>query len=442
MRAKRDILPDTMDDNDRTRDFKAVRKAATKLSLLTDDVRSAMLLDMARAFELNSSRIIKANVEDMEAAAHSGVPDALLHRLKLDEAKLAGAIEGVKAVAGLPCPVGRVKERRLLDEGLVLEKVSYPIGVIGMIFEARPDALIQIVSLAIKSANGIILKGGREAHRTNAALVEVIRENLDGAPFLMLLSSHEDVDAMLKMEGDVDLIIPRGSNAFVRHVMDNTHIPVMGHADGICSIYVDRSADIDLAVKVIVDSKVQYPAACNAVETVLVHEAVAARLLPRLKSSLDAYGVMIHADDRSRALMADDALVTSAVEDDFHTEYLSLQMALKVVDSLDEAIEHIAAHGSHHTDAIITSDDLARRRFFDEVDSADVFCNCSTRFADGFRFGLGAEVGISTSKMHARGPVGLDGLTTTKWLLEGHGQIVADYSGRDARRFIHEDLPL
>ena len=198
-----------MDENDRTRDFKAVRKAATKLSLLTDDVRSAMLLDMARAFEMNSSRIIKANGEDMEAAVHSGVPDALLHRLKLDEAKLAGAIEGVKAVAGLPCPVGRVRERRLLDEGLVLEKVSYPIGVIGMIFEARPDALIQIVSLAIKSANGIILKGGREAHRTNAALVEVIRETLDGAPFLMLLSSHEDVDAMLKMEGDVDLIIPR-----------------------------------------------------------------------------------------------------------------------------------------------------------------------------------------------------------------------------------------
>lgn len=431
-----------MEGNGDTRDFKALRRAATKLSLLTDDIRSRMLADMADAFERNIGRIRQANDEDMAAAKADGIGDALLHRLRLDEAKLAGAIEGVRAVASLACPIGRVRERRLLDEGLVLEKVTYPIGVIGMIFEARPDALIQIVSLAIKSANGIILKGGREAMRTNAMLVRIIQETLDGAPFLMLLESHDDVDAMLRMEGDVDLIIPRGSNAFVRYVMDHTHIPVMGHADGICSIYVDRSADIDLAVKVATDSKVQYPAACNAAETILVHCDVAQRVLPLLKASLDGYGVLIHADERSMAILGDVDGVVPALEDDFHTEYLSLEVALKVVDSLDEAIAHIACHGSHHTDAIITKDEEARRRFFDEVDSADVFCNCSTRFADGFRFGLGAEVGISTSKLHARGPVGLDGLTTTKWLLMGNGQTVAEYSGPSARRFIHEDLPL
>ena len=431
-----------MEGNGDTRDFKALRRAATKLSLLTDDIRSRMLADMADAFERNIGRIRQANDEDMAAAKADGIGDALLHRLRLDEAKLAGAIEGVRTVASLACPVGRVREKRLLDEGLVLEKVTYPIGVIGMIFEARPDALIQIVSLAIKSANGIILKGGREAMRTNAMLVRIIQETLDGAPFLMLLESHDDVDAMLRMEGDVDLIIPRGSNAFVRYVMDHTHIPVMGHADGICSIYVDRSADIDLAVKVATDSKVQYPAACNAAETILVHCDVAQRVLPLLKASLDGYGVLIHADERSMAILGDVDGVVPALEDDFHTEYLSLEVALKVVDSLDEAIAHIACHGSHHTDAIITKDEEARRRFFDEVDSADVFCNCSTRFADGFRFGLGAEVGISTSKLHARGPVGLDGLTTTKWLLIGSGQTVAEYSGPSARRFIHEDLPL
>ena len=336
---------------------------------------------------------------------------------------------------------GQIKEKRLLDEGLVLEKVTFPLGVIGMVFEARPDALIQIVSLAIKSANGIILKGGKEASSTNSTLYEIIRESLDGAGFMMLLSSHSDVDAMLKMEGYIDLIIPRGSNKFVRYCMDNTHIPVMGHADGICSVYVDSFADIGTAVNVCTDSKVQYPAACNAAETILVHKDVAERFIPFFASSLEQYGVTIHADERSLPLLKDyGGKVVKACEDDFHTEFLSLELAMKVVDSIDEAISHIAEHSSHHTDAIITSDESNRERFFNEVDSADVFCNCSTRFADGYRFGLGAEVGISTSKLHARGPVGLEGLTTTKWLLSGSGQIVRSYTGRDARHFIHKDL--
>ena len=426
---------------DKETEFRNVRSAAVKLASLSDEERSAMLLKMAAAFEKNKERIFRANREDIETAEKDGISDALLHRLVLDESKLASAIEGVKSVAAQKCPVHEIKEKRLLDEGLVLEKVTFPLGVIGMVFEARPDALIQIVSLAIKSANGIILKGGKEASSTNSTLYEIIRESLDGAGFMMLLSSHSDVDAMLKMEGYIDLIIPRGSNKFVRYCMDNTHIPVMGHADGICSVYVDSFADIGTAVNVCTDSKVQYPAACNAAETILVHKDVAEQFIPLFASSLEQYGVTIHADERSLPLLKDyGGKVVKACEDDFHTEFLSLELAMKVVDSIDEAISHIAEHSSHHTDAIITSDESNRERFFNEVDSADVFCNCSTRFADGYRFGLGAEVGISTSKLHARGPVGLEGLTTTKWLLSGSGQIVRSYTGRDARHFIHKDL--
>lgn len=426
---------------DKETEFRNVRSAAVKLASLSDEERSAMLLKMAAAFEKNKERIFRANREDIETAEKDGISDALLHRLVLDESKLVSSIEGVKSVAAQKCPVHEIKEKRLLDEGLVLEKVTFPLGVIGMVFEARPDALIQIVSLAIKSANGIILKGGKEASSTNSTLYEIIRESLDGAGFMMLLSSHSDVDAMLKMEGYIDLIIPRGSNKFVRYCMDNTHIPVMGHADGICSVYVDSFADIGTAVNVCTDSKVQYPAACNAAETILVHKDVAERFIPLFASSLEQYGVTIHADERSLPLLKDyGGKVVKACEDDFHTEFLSLELAMKVVDSIDEAIAHIAEHSSHHTDAIITSDESNRERFFNEVDSADVFCNCSTRFADGYRFGLGAEVGISTGKLHARGPVGLEGLTTTKWLLSGSGQIVRSYTGKDARHFIHKDL--
>ena len=426
---------------DKETEFRNVRSAAVKLASLSDEERSAMLLKMAAAFENNKERIFRANREDIGKAEKEGISDALLHRLVLDEPKLVSSIEGVKSVAAQKCPVHEIKEKRLLDEGLVLEKVTFPLGVIGMVFEARPDALIQIVSLAIKSANGIILKGGKEASSTNSTLYEIIRESLDGAGFMMLLSSHSDVDAMLKMEGYIDLIIPRGSNKFVRYCMDNTHIPVMGHADGICSVYVDSFADIGTAVNVCTDSKVQYPAACNAAETILVHKDVAEQFIPLFASSLEQYGVTIHADERSLPLLKDyGGKVVKACEDDFHTEFLSLELAMKVVDSIDEAISHIAEHSSHHTDAIITSDESNRERFFNEVDSADVFCNCSTRFADGYRFGLGAEVGISTGKLHARGPVGLEGLTTTKWLLSGSGQIVRSYTGKGARHFIHKDL--
>lgn len=399
-----------------------------------------MLCRLADALDKGRGAIRAANEADIEAS-RGKIPDALLHRLTLSDGKLDGAIEGLRAVAALPCPVGRVKERRLLDEGLELEKVTYPLGVIGMVFEARPDALVQIVSLALKSANGLVLKGGREADRTNRAIVDIIRDCLDGAPWLMLLSSHGDVDEMLSMEGLVDLVIPRGSNAFVRYVMDHTHIPVMGHADGICSVYVDKSADLDEAVKIVVDSKTQYPAACNAAETVLVHQDIAASFLPRLAEAFASFPVQMHCDEASYSIIGGCGHACHATDEDWDREYLALECAIKMVASADEAIGHIARHSSHHTDAIVCQDDALKQRFFREVDSADVFCNCSTRFADGFRFGLGAEVGISTSKIHARGPVGLEGLTTTKWQLSGSGQVVKDYAeGRS--RFLHKELPL
>lgn len=415
--------------------IKNVRKAAMQLSCMSDEERDALLTRMAAALDEKRAEIEKANRLDLERAASEGTSDALLHRLELSEKKLSSTIESVLSVRALPSPLGRVLEHRLLDVGLELRRVSFPLGVIGMIFEARPDALIQIVSLAIKSGNGIILKGGSEAADTNRCLSSVIASALDGAPWMLLLESHSDVSEMLKAEGDIDLLIPRGSNRFVRYVMENTHIPVMGHADGICSVYIDSDCDMDNALRVAVDSKVQYPAACNAAETVLVHEKVAPEFLPRFKRELEKYGCIIHADEKARAFIE----AIPATDRDFYTEYLALELAIKVVSSVDEAISHIAEHSSHHTDAIVTENISVRERFFSEVDSADVFCNASTRFADGFRFGLGAEVGISTSKLHARGPVGLTGLTTSKWELTGCGNIVADYAeGR--RHFIHKEL--
>lgn len=416
--------------------IKAVRKGAKELALLSDEERVALLERAAATLLDRCDEILSANEIDLEESREKGIKDAILHRIALPKEKLESTVQAMRSVGKLPCPIGKVKERRLLDEGLLLEKVTYPLGVIGMIFEARPDAMIQIISLAIKSGNGIILKGGSEAKNTNQAIARILSDSLDGAKWMLLLSSHSDVDMMLKAEKDIDLIIPRGSNEFVRHVMENTHIPVMGHADGICSVYIDNEADIEKAVRVATDAKVQYPAACNAAETILVHRDIAAAFLPRFKESLDSYNVIIHADEETRKYIE----CLPASEEDYHTEYLALEVAIKVVKDIDEAIEHIANHSSHHTDAIVTENKDKIVRFFNEVDSADVFANASTRFADGFRFGLGAEVGISTSKLHARGPVGLDGLTTTKWQLRGSGDIVASYSGKNGKQFLHKEL--
>lgn len=420
--------------------IKHVRETSKALAISSNASRIHALDVIAKALEENKEYIFKENEKDLALAKEAGISDAIYHRLIFSEDKLESVISGLNSLASLPDPLNKVREKRELDEGFILEKRSFPIGVIGMIFEARPDALVQIAGLAVRSGNGVILKGGKEARNSNKALVTVIKDatrNIDITDgWILQLESHDDVDALLKAEGDVDLLIPRGSNKFVRYVMDNTHIPVMGHADGICSTFVDESADLSLAANVCQDAKVQYPAACNATETFLIHRAIAGKFLPMLKSKFDEYNVVIHGDPEVCKYI--DAI--PATDSDWDTEYLNLECAVKVVADVEEAIEHVSMHGSKHTDAIITNNEVNRDRYFAEVDSADVFCNCSTRFADGFRFGLGAEVGISTSKLHARGPVGLEGLTTTKWLLLGNGERVADYSGRNARSFKHKEL--
>ena len=416
----------------------ALKEAQLRLAASSESVRNEALKSVYDALEEKRDFIFAENGKDLESAKNN-VSDAVMGRLKFDEKKLDSVRKGILDIISLPDPIGRIEEKRELDEAFILTRKSVPIGVIGMIFEARPDALVQIVSLCIKSGNAIVLKGGKEAMNSNRALFKVIADALDDTPLtsssLMLIESHEDVASILKMDKYIDLIIPRGSNAFVRYVMDNTRIPVLGHADGICSIYVDESADMDIAIPVVLDSKVQYPAACNAVEMILVNEKVKDTFLPKIKKVFDERGVIIHGDDEVRGVIECESLGS----DDLFNEFLSLEVSIKCVNSINEAISLINSYGSHHTDAIISEDEKSKNLFFTLVDSADVFANCSTRFADGYRFGLGAEVGISTSKIHARGPVGLSGLMSYKWILSGHGEIVADYaSGR--RFFHHKDL--
>lgn len=431
-----------MDVSDTQKKIKLVRKNAKILSTSDEAQRNALLLAIADGLKRDWPAIQEANERDLAFAEEAGEKQALVKRLVFSEEKLEGVILGLQQVAALSDPIGKVLERRLLDKGLLLERVSFPIGVIGMIFEARPDALVQIVSLCLKSGNGIILKGGKEAFQTNSALVASIKKSSTSSPlgqdWLTLLESHADVDAMLKMEDDIDLLIPRGSNQFVRYVMDHTSIAVLGHADGICHLYVDKGADLDKAIEIAYDSKTQYPAACNSIETLLVHRSVATSFLPQVAKRLQEGGVVLHADTKSAAIIGAGCIAYR--EGDWETEYLALEINIKVVESIDEALDHIETHGSHHTDAIVSEDKQNVKRFFAEVDSADVFANCSTRFADGFRFGLGAEVGISTAKIHARGPVGLPGLMSSKWLLDGSGEVVASYSGKEAKSFLHTEL--
>ena len=322
-----------------------------------------------------------------------------------------------------------------------MEKKTFPIGVIGMIFEARPDALLQIAGLSLLSGNGLILKGGKEAAYTNRILVDIIKRATSsfsfGSSWILGIESREDVKVLLSAEEYVDLLIPRGSNKFVRYCMENTRIPVMGHSDGKCHTFIDKSADFDKAVKICVDAKVQYSAACNATETFLVHKDILSAFLPKLEKAFIENNVKIHADEESIKYLK---TASPIAEGDVDKEYLDKECNIIAIDDVKKASQHINAHGSHHTDAIITEDQENAAYFVSFVDSADVFVNCSTRFADGFRFGLGAEVGISTSKLHARGPVGLDGLMTTKWILRGNGETVGEYSGANGKEFHHKEL--
>jgi glutamate-5-semialdehyde dehydrogenase len=419
----------------------AVRRSAMALGQCSDQQRRAAVEAMADALEARRAAILAANGADLETAAADGLAASLVARLKLDGAKLDGAIAGVRQVAALPDPIGRRQLHTELDTGLVLERVTVPLGVVGVIFEARPDAVMQIASLAIRSGNGAILKGGREASRSCAAILEALQAGLAASAVapqaLELLTSREESLALLKLDGLVDLIIPRGSNALVRFIQENTRIPVLGHADGICHLYVDQAADLDQALRVAMDAKTQYPAACNAIETLLVHSAVAASFLPAAAAAFAAAGVELRGDAAALA----NGVPHPASDDDWRTEYADLILAVKVVDGLEEALEHIRRYGSRHTDAICTTDAATAERFLASVDSAGVFLNCSTRFADGFRYGFGAEVGISTQTLPPRGPVGLEGLVTYRYRLRGEGHIAADYAS-GARAFSHRSLPV
>ncbi|KAM3097332.1 glutamate-5-semialdehyde dehydrogenase [Phormidesmis sp. 146-12] len=416
------------------------RTAARDLGTRSTEVKNRAIAAIADALEANQTEILAANAADCEAAKTAGIAPALYARLKLDEAKLRGAIAGVRDVGKLPDPVGEVQIHRELDEGLILKRVICPLGVLGVIFEARPDAVMQISSLAIKSGNGVILKGGKEAVRSCEALVKAIHQGLAQTEIdpsvVQLLTTREETLALLKLDQFVDLIIPRGSNAFVQFVQDNTRIPVLGHADGICHLYVDRSANIENAIKIMIDSKTHYPAACNAIETLLIHQTIASEFLLTAVSTLQAKNVELRGDERTREILN----IAPTTEADWITEYSDLTLAIKIVDSLEQAIDHINTYGSRHTEAIATEDPISAQTFLAQVDAAGVYHNCSTRFADGFRYGFGAEVGISTQKMPPRGPVGLEGLVTYKYQLVGNGQIAATYTGANAKPFTHRDL--
>ena len=421
------------------------RAAAWTLAAASHDVRNAALLAMAEELEARRETIFSANAADMDAAREEQLAAPLMGRLKFREEKLQAICDGLRALAGLPDPIGATTLARELTEGLKMYRVTCPIGVIGVIFESRPDALVQIASLALKSGNAVLLKGGREALRTNQQLCEALRAAADrvGLPadFAQLLETREDVSAMLKEDALIDLIIPRGSNAFVRYIMDNSRIPVLGHADGVCHVYVDGTADLDMAVDIAVDSKTQNIAVCNAMETLLVHRDVAAAYLPRLLPAMQAKGVRLLGDEATQQLIP----CEPATEADWTSEYLDLVLSIRVVDDLNAAIEHVNRYGSHHTDCIVTADEAAAQAFLTRVDSAGVYHNVSTRFADGFVYGFGAEVGIATGKIHARGPMGLEGLTTYKYKLLGSGQLMADMkSGKRAytHKLLSEDCPL
>ncbi len=425
---------------------KLAKKASYQLSSLPTELKNKALDAIADKLEVNSDKIFEANAKDLSEAkkflASGEISQAVYARLKLDENKLRDMICGIRDVKKLPDPVNKKLWAMKLDEGLDLYKVSCPIGVIGVIFEARPDVIAQISALAVKSANAVILKGGKEAVNTNTIIFELIVSALNSIKefpknSINQVFSREDVAQMLELSDYIDLIIPRGGNALVRYIKENTKIAVLGHADGICHIYVDRMADWEKATPVIVDAKTQYPSACNAVETVLIHKDIAKEYLPVLISALRKSNVKVRGCERACAICAD----IVPANGNWACEHSDLVLAIKIVNDLIEAVGHINTYGSGHTDCIITEDKAACDVFMDLVDSAGVYNNVSTRFADGFRYGFGAEVGISTNKTHARGPVGLEGLTIYKYKLYGNGQVVDDYVSGE-KSFIHQPIEI
>ena len=421
------------------------KSASIKAMLLDSEIKNKALLKIAENLENAKDLIIKANEKDLKDAQEllekGEINKSAYNRLKLDENKLQDMVQGVRDITKLDDLVNKILWKRELSEGIELHKVACPIGLIGVIFEARPDVISQISALAIKSSNAVVLKGGKEAKNTNTAIYEVITRTLSSfkefpANLISLVYTREDVAEMLKLDKYFDLIIPRGSNALVKFIKSNTKIPVLGHADGICHIYIDESADLNKVLKVCVDAKCQYPSACNSVETILVNKNVLSSILPKLCEELKANGVTIKGDEKCREVAKD---IESAEDKDWTTEYGEKIVSVKCVESLEDAIEHINSFGSHHTDCILSENKENAEKFMSLVDSAGVYHNISTRFADGFRYGFGAEVGISTNKTHARGPVGIEGLMIYKYKLYGQGDIVSDFTSHK-RSFTHRDL--
>ena len=406
-----------------------------KMAATTIEDRNAALKAVITALLSNKEAILAANKKDLDEAGKSHVDVPVLKRLKFNEDKLNDVIRGIEDLISLPDPLGSVQMKRELDSDLLLIRESCPIGVIGVIFEARPDAMIQISTLCIKSGNCAILKGGSETLYTNREIFQTIHQAVidSGLPknCIFQAEARSEISELLSCHDSVDLLIPRGSNSFVQYIMNHTKIPVTGHADGICHIYADKDLDVEKAVKIIIDSKTQYTAVCNAAETLLVHKDAAEALLPVLSKAFREKNVEV----RGTAAVQQIISCNNATEEDFKTEYLDFIISVKIVDDLEEAIEHINRYGSHHTDCIITENAATAEKFMQYVDSAGVYQNCSTRFADGYRYGFGAEVGISTGKLHARGPVGLEGLCTYKYKLFGNGNIVADYA--EGRKSFH-----
>jgi len=423
------------------------RIAARALARLSADFRNEILESAAKAIETNRERILAANGEDCSAAeadVKAGkMSSAMFARLRVTARGVAQMAAQVREVAVLADPLGRRLAATELDDGLILHKESCPLGVVGIVFESRPDVIPQVASLALKSGNAVILKGGSEAARSNEALVAIWREALAEFPSvpldsIQLLQTRQDVLELLALDRDVDLIVPRGSYELVNYIMEHSRIPVLGHGEGICHVYVDRAADLQKAIDVTFDAKVQYPAVCNAAETLLVHEGIAGDFLPRIVPKLRSAGVEIRGCAKTIALLPGENIVP-ATEKDWATEYSDLILSIKIVGSVDDAIDHINRYGSRHTESIVTEDSETAMKFMNEVDAAGVFQNASTRFADGYRYGLGAELGISNSKLHARGPMGLEGLTTYKYKLYGDGHTVAAYA-KGEKQFRHRPL--
>ena len=421
---------------------KNANTSALVLAHLSSDLKNQALKSMATILEDNWNIILKANEKDLEFAKKEGIASALIARLALNEEKIRGMAKGIRSVVALPDPVGQVKSIMEMDQDLFVKQVTCPIGVIGAIFESRPDAVPQISSLCLKSGNAVILKGGTEAQNSNKVIVKLLVEAIGEVPgvpksAIQMIETRSEVADMLKEDKYIHLVVPRGSNAFVKYIQENTRIPVLGHSEGVCHGYIDKFADLDKSVRICLDSKLQYPAACNAMETLLVHKDFAEKVLPNLVKRLNEKNVEL----LGCAAISNLALgVLPASEVDWDMEYNDLKLSIKIVDSFSEAVKFINKHGSGHTDVIITEDRKRAEQFLNEISSSSVMWNASTRFADGFRYGLGAEIGISTNRTHARGPVGLEGLVIYKYKLYGNGQVAGDYSGANAREFTHKPL--